>query len=146
MSTPLSKDRQLQLQNNLKRVLVLIVDERSMLSSQLLGKCERNIRDTIYGGSCKDHEFGGIPVVILIGDDFQFPPVVFKGKGAGAFKVYDKSSRSNSMSADEHSGIKLFQRLTENVFALTVCTRQKMIHHFLIFLMIWKVGNHVMVQ
>jgi hypothetical protein len=39
-----------KLQSQLKTVLCLIIDKRSMLSSKVLGPAERNIRKTVYNG------------------------------------------------------------------------------------------------
>jgi hypothetical protein len=39
-----------KLQSQLKYVLCLIIDERSMLSSKVLGSAERNIQKTVYNG------------------------------------------------------------------------------------------------
>jgi hypothetical protein len=39
-----------KLQSQLKNVLCLIIDKRSMLSSIVLGAAERNIRTTVYSG------------------------------------------------------------------------------------------------
>ena len=99
-----------------------------MLSSEILGACERNMKQTIYGGVCDDHEFGGIPVVLLVGDDFQIPPVVIKGKGKGAFYIFadKKISQINvNVMLDEVSGINLFKTLASNVMELKTRTRQQ---------------------
>lgn len=57
-----------------KMLLCLIIDERSLVSHKLLGTAERKIAETIYeGGHLQDHSWGGLPVVILVGDDYQLP-------------------------------------------------------------------------
>ena len=35
---------------------------------------------------------GGIPVVLLVGDDYQLPPVITKGKGKGYFYIVEKTN------------------------------------------------------
>jgi hypothetical protein len=45
----MQKDHE-KLQRQLKHVLCLIIDERSMLSSKVLGAAERNIQNTVYAG------------------------------------------------------------------------------------------------
>jgi hypothetical protein len=64
-----------KLQKQLKNVLCLIIDERSMLSSKVLGAAERNIRKTVYNGQNSQEIWGGVPAVLLFGDDYQFLPV-----------------------------------------------------------------------
>lgn len=128
MSKSLSKNKMNELVINHKRTLLFIVDERSMISSELLGACERNLSDTVYGGTCGDKEFGGIPVVILVGDDNQLPPVIIGGKGKGAFYIYDKkpvSFRNSDRMKTELEGMKLFRRFSENVMEITERRRQE---------------------
>jgi len=64
-----------------KNLLCLIIDERSLLDLSLLGTVGRKISETIYeGGHNRDVSFGGLPVLLLVGDDFQLP-----GRGKGPF-------------------------------------------------------------
>ena len=57
----------------LKDALVLIADERSMMSCSLLGKAEHIINETAFEGlgSAIPATWGGIPVVLIAGDDYQ---------------------------------------------------------------------------
>ena len=54
----------------LKRLLVLVIDERSQTDSSLLAGAEHNIRHCIYKGSTTKKYLGGLPVVFLFGDDY----------------------------------------------------------------------------
>ena len=64
-----------------KFLMGLIVDERSLLSSRTLGTAEDMISSTIFeGGHINSKSWGGLPIVILVGDDYQLP-----GVGDGAF-------------------------------------------------------------
>ena len=59
-----------------RTLMCLIVDERSLASNKELGRAERQIAETIFGGGPirdDDSLFGGLPVVILVGDDYQLP-------------------------------------------------------------------------
>jgi hypothetical protein len=53
------------LQEHLKHLLCLIIDERSMLSSKVLDAAERNIRHSVYKGQIGGEIWGGVPVVLL---------------------------------------------------------------------------------
>jgi len=80
-----------KLQSQLKNVLCLIIDERSMLSSIVLGAAERNIRKTVYSGQNSQEIWGGIPAVLMFGDDYQLWPVIDEG----AIQGYSKMTTTN---------------------------------------------------
>ena len=65
---------------------MLIIDERSMISSKVLAAAERNTRECIYKGQNTSEIWGGLPVVLLFGDDYQLMPV----DKNGAINGYDK--------------------------------------------------------
>jgi len=50
-----------------------------MVSQWVLGSAEMNIRSTAHGGGHGNEDWGGIPVVILFGDDFQLTPPCEEG-------------------------------------------------------------------
>ena len=74
---PIKGDSLRKVQENLSRCAMLIGDERGMIGRSMLGWQEYNAalapisRDPELAGSR-----GGRPVVNLIGDDFQLPPVL----------------------------------------------------------------------
>ena len=45
LSRDLSRTKQLQLKNELKRALIIIIDERSMISSEILSATENNFKN-----------------------------------------------------------------------------------------------------
>jgi hypothetical protein len=47
-----------------------------MLSSKVLDAAERNIGRTVYNGQNSQEIWGGVPAVILFGDDYQLWPVI----------------------------------------------------------------------
>ncbi len=59
------------MQERLKHLLCLSIDERSMLSSKVLAAAERNIQHSVYKGQNSGEIWGGVPVVLLFGDDYQ---------------------------------------------------------------------------
>ena len=83
----ITKKIQDKLQKQLTTTLCLIVDERSMLSSKVLGTAERNIRTTVYNGQNSQELWGGVPVVLLFGDDYQLWPVIEEGAIQGYYKM-----------------------------------------------------------
>ncbi len=76
-----------QLQSQLKNVLFLIIDKRSMLSSKVLGAAERNIQKTVYNGQHSQEIWGGIPAVLFFGDDYQLWLVIEEGAIQGYSKM-----------------------------------------------------------
>lgn len=74
------------LAHQLKHLLCLIIDERSMVTSKVLGTTECRVSETIYQGRGSDSiSWGGLPVVIMAGDDYQLP-----GIHQGAFDVFER--------------------------------------------------------
>ena len=68
--------------------VALIVDERSMLSALLLGTMEDYCRQAAFKGTNKDLRWGGLPMVILVGDDYQLPSI-----DEGAFHCFGQTTR-----------------------------------------------------
>lgn len=131
LSKDLSEENLMQLRGQLKKLLALIIDERSMISSIVMGGTERNIRHCAFGGQNTEEKWGGIPVVLIFGDDYQLPPVIQEGAVEGYSKLTDlygqkpeKKPRDQQLLID--SGHKLFiTDLTERVFHLTQNYRSK---------------------
>jgi hypothetical protein len=60
--------------NKLETTIAVFYDERSMISQNVLGKTEENVRIIAHGGGHNHEDWGGIPVVVLFGDDYQLNP------------------------------------------------------------------------
>jgi len=131
LTQPLSEDSQIELSKKLERLLILIVDERSMINSQLIAGAERNLRHCVFGQQNQTEEWGGIPVVLLFGDDYQLPPVKSKGaidgyaqrNNIGKQRATNKSTNVQLMEELGHTF--LIEDLTENVFMLKENYRTK---------------------
>jgi hypothetical protein len=80
-------ERSQKIQSQLKYVLCLIIDKRSMLSSKVLGAAERNIQKTVYNGQNSQEIWGGVPAVLLFGNDYQLWPVIEDGAIQGFSKM-----------------------------------------------------------
>jgi hypothetical protein len=98
------------------KVVALIVDERSMLSSGVLAIMEHHCRLGAYRGQKDEEEWGGIPIVILVGDDYQLLLIDF-----GAIHVFDSSSKKSFITV---AGESIFLKFAENVMKLDDSKRQ----------------------
>ncbi len=67
------------LQECLKHLLCLLIDEQSMLSSKVLAAAERNVWHSVYKGQNGGEIWGEVPVVLLFEDDYQLFPVIKEG-------------------------------------------------------------------
>jgi hypothetical protein len=65
-----------KLQQNCEGLKVLLVDERSMIGATTLGWMEFMCRYGVKIGENFDQSWGGLPVVIFLGDDVQLSPVL----------------------------------------------------------------------
>ncbi len=121
-----------KLQRQLKNVLCLIIDERSMLSSKVLGAAERNIRNTVYSGKNSQEIWGGVPAVLLFGDDYQLWLVIEEG----AIQGYSKMTATTTLTPINKQteaqllcqwGTYLFTHImTESVFFLEKITESNL--------------------
>ena len=64
------------LQKNCEGLKVLLVDERSLIGSTTLGWMEFMCRCGVKHGKNMTESWGGLPVVVFLGDDVQLPPVL----------------------------------------------------------------------
>ena len=53
-----------------------------MCTADNLGAAERNLAATAHGGGHEGELFGGVPIFLLVGDDYQLPPPTNTQKGA----------------------------------------------------------------
>ena len=106
----------------LRSTVVLIIDERSMISQAVLGAAEINVSLMAHGGNRCAEDWGGIPIVILVGDDFQLPPT----KGDGAFNAMETTSTSviNGRLGAKANGCQQFLRFSTHTMKLSTVKRQ----------------------
>jgi len=115
----ISQDSRDKLLKELKYTVAILIDERSMISAELLGAVERNIAQTVHGGLHYDMPWGGVPVVILLGDDYQLPPVCMNGRGQGAFYCTPNEKMKEVKLNMKLRGMQLFQQFSYNSIDLT---------------------------
>ena len=131
LSKDLSAEKQMELAAKLRNMLALIIDERSMISSMLMGGAERNVRHCSFGSQNRQESWAGIPVVLLFGDDFQLPPVIEEGAVEGFAKessLYgqkpEKKPRDQQLLVNRGHDIFIHD-LTQKVFHLRKNYRSK---------------------
>ena len=121
----MKKETENKMKQKLANVVVLLIDERSMLGNVNLAFAEANCRKTAYKGFNNDQEWGGVPVVIMIGDDYQLPPVKATGviKGYHVNGLFNKRHNIDRERMEVH-GYKTFMNLTEKCYVMTKNFRQ----------------------
>jgi hypothetical protein len=97
-----------------KHLLCLIIDERSLLTSKLFGTTAQVISETIYHGCNAESMWGGLPVLIIAGDDYQLP-----GMTEGAFEA----PLRNNGSRMTQLGRRAFLECAATVFQLPTIRR-----------------------
>jgi hypothetical protein len=104
------------LQNLLRGIVLFIADEISMVSTKLLGQVNQNCAKIFELPTSGSAVFGGVPVVLVFGDFFQFPPV-------GGEPLW--TSRPLQSFPDlEREGWDTWRKFNQ-VIILTECLRQK---------------------
>jgi hypothetical protein len=131
----LSDESRTLMKQKLKYILCWIIDERSLLGAKTIAAAERNLQETVFNEHSKNIPWGGIPVIILFGDDFQLPPVLVDG----AITMFGKKEQlkrnlsrkkatrqsSESQSFTHIGGDILINELTERTFLLEKNFRQR---------------------
>jgi hypothetical protein len=75
----ISSKKHRQLLNKFADTIAVIIDERTMVEAEKLGCSKLYMNECAHGGQTQK-DWGGIPIVILVGDDYQLPSI-----GLGAF-------------------------------------------------------------
>jgi ABC-type cobalamin/Fe3+-siderophores transport system ATPase subunit len=104
-----------ELMNKLLHTIALFFDERSMIGQVVIGTAEVNVRETAHGGGHDSEDWGGIPVVVTFGDDYQLPP-----PGLGAIDSLLNQGKSKM----SHNGAQQFINLGRRTMGLTMNMRQ----------------------
>jgi hypothetical protein len=112
----LSAGKLKRIKQKLANVVALIVDERSMLSSAVLAMMEHHSKVGAYRGQKCDQEWGGIPIVILVGDDYQLPSI-----DSGAIHIFDSGLKKTFATI---AGESIFAEFAQNVMKLDDSKRQ----------------------
>ena len=113
LNNSLSEAKHKTLVQRYEHLLCLIIDERSLLTSKLLGTTLQIVSETIFFGAEIDEPCGGLPILILAGDDFQLG-----GMSEGAFE--SGRTGGNKM---VRKGRELFRECAQTVFQLSTIRR-----------------------
>jgi hypothetical protein len=101
---------------NLLRQTVLFIDEISMVSTKLLGVVSENCTKIFELRTTGSAVFGGVPIVLLLGDFYQFPPI-------GGDLLWTSKSTQH-FTDDEMEGWNTWRKFTQAII-LTESLRQR---------------------
>ncbi len=104
------------IRQNLDWIIALIIDERSMVSSGNLCMMEYHSRFAAYRGQRDDQFWGGIPLIIMVGDDFQLPSI-----DKGMLHIFDTYGNKTVC---EMNGERIFSEFALNTMELQGTKRQ----------------------
>jgi len=111
-----------KLMNEILDTVLLFLDERSMISLHVLGKAECAISQSTRHGHFSHQSWGGLPIVVLIGDDMQLPSV---SPGTSHIQVGPVEERSkHTFTQIEMRGQHVFLEAAEDVMVLNTIKRQ----------------------
>jgi hypothetical protein len=119
-----SCDKQKDMIKQFKHTVGVIIDERSLLSCEVLGAAEKHLSMTMHGGTHESEDWGGLPIVVLIGDDYQLPPPSGISKGAFHTVAEDIHSSLLNMNNVCSNGCMQFRNFAEQSMELTTNHRQ----------------------
>ena len=74
-------EKKKRLKETFKNIFLLVIDERRIISADLLGRFETTARVVVHNGLNEKALFGRIPVILLVVDDYQLPPVEIGASG-----------------------------------------------------------------
>src|SRR5687768_15769183 len=120
-NSDLSPHALLTLVAKLEDTVALIVDERSMVSSLLLGTMEDYCRQAAFNGTNNDLSWGGLPIIMLVGDDHQLPSI-----DEGAFYCFSQPTkwiRTKVEALYVQNGMSLFLECGKDVMTLAKSKR-----------------------
>lgn len=102
------------------RMICLVIDERSLLEANKFGCAEYLMAQCAHRGKNPTMSWGGIPVVILVGDDYQIPAI---GYGAiYSLEIFEQKGHMIPNNAELRcrvSGFNEFKEFGKNVVYLS---------------------------
>lgn len=117
-SAVMTKNQRQRLLTKYKNTLCIVIDERSLMTSKLMGNTEQVISSVAYEGcAINNKSWGGIPVVLVAGDDYQLA-----GMGEGAHDCIEPYARYNP-DKKVLRGRQLFKEFAQTVYKLPTVRR-----------------------
>jgi len=107
-----------KLRDRMENLFLFIIDERSMISADLLAIIESRFRECMHNGNFNNSSWGKLPMFLLVGDDYQLPSIQ-----KGMIYSFDKTCKH---SAREVIGYNIFKRTAQQAFELTTSQRQNL--------------------
>ena len=116
----ISQDALRTLKKTFKDAILLVFDERSMISAELLGKVEKIVQKVVHNGLHDNTFFGSIPIILLVEDDYQLPPVGIGAAGKFSGNLPKGSAAMIGYVNHRHEAFKI---LGENYIKLKTLKR-----------------------
>ena len=112
----LSGMQRVKLMKDLEHTLVVVLDEFSMISAEMLKQARTNCQATAHKGNNSNVPWGGIPIIILSGHAIQFPSIL---PGICNFGLHRHHT------VDTMEGMEEFMQFQDNVTMLNAGKRQR---------------------
>jgi hypothetical protein len=110
-------------QKKLQNTVAIMMDERSILRKNILGWVEQAVARSAHESGHSGEDWGGIPVMILFGDDYQLPSI--GNGGATNIPQFNKNSGTKGLHDMTQYQVGLqFMNLEEEVMELDQVCRQ----------------------
>ena len=84
-------------------ILVLIVDECSLLDANPLGAMENNAQQTAYSSKNDGCSWGNIPVILMFSDYYQLPSI-----SPGVLDMIDNNRMQQVLSQEKSSSLSTY--------------------------------------
>ena len=115
-----------RLQAKFANIVALIIDERSLLSSNLLSRMQSYANKTFHRGQNEGTIWGNVPIVLLVGDDFQLPSIdtgAFDALITNVTQLKSLLKQGSRKLGHMRYGQLLFQKAGQKVMSLSVSKR-----------------------
>ncbi len=123
MEIPAAKQKRLL--QKYSKLVVLVGDERSMMTSLNLGLLEDTSSKCMHGGNREEYDWGGIPIVILVGDDYQLPPLASGAFDALGHNITGRFTQKTPIQQQLiNNGRNQFLEIGKDVMSLQTAKRQ----------------------